>query len=335
MAIPTSRDEFKEYCLRALGKPVLQINVENTQLEDRIDEALYVYQQHHYDAVAKTYMRHEVTASTLTFTGASVGTFEDGETVRGATSNTVGKIVSSVNSTSITYYTMISTSNSTEPTDAYTDSGRATFTVGEVITGEQTGATATLATVTRGDIDNRWFPIADSVIGITRVFAPFDSRISADILFDPQSQFNISLLSNFTANSIIPYHIGRSYQQLLNDTFRGRPGIRFSRHLNRLYVDVNWNATFLPGQHIVVEGFRVIDPDTYTDVWSDRWLQRYGTALFKRQWGLNLSKYTGIALPGGVQLDGKSMLAEANQEIRDLETELQRTYTEPPQFIVG
>lgn len=335
MPIPTSRDEFKEYCLRALGKPVLQINVEQTQLEDRIDEALYVYQQHHYDAVTKTYMRHEVTASTLTFTSASTGTFTNGEVLIGATSNTKGQVVSTVNSTVITYYTTVTTSDSADPLDAYTDSGRPTFVAGEVITGQRSGASATVAVVTRGDIDNRWFPIADSVVGITKVFAPFDSRISADILFDPQSQFNISLLSNFTANSIIPYHLGRSYQQLLNDTFRGRPGIRFSRHLNRLYVDVNWNATFLPGQHIVIEGFRVIDPDTYTDVWSDRWLQRYAIALFKRQWGLNLSKYAGITLPGGVQLDGKSMLAEANQEVRDLETELQRTYAEPAQFIVG
>lgn len=321
--------------MRALGKPVLQINVDATQLEDRIDEALYVYQQHHYDAVVKTYMRHEVTASTLTFTSASTGTFDDGEVLVGATSNTKGQVVSTINSTSIAYYTTVTTSESESAADVYTDSGRPTFMEGEVISGQRSGATATVSSVTRGDIDNRWFPIADAVIGITRVFAPFDSRISADILFDPQAQFNISLLSNFTANSIIPYHIGRSYQQLLNDTFRGRPGIRFSRHLNRLFVDVNWNATFLPGQHIVIEGFRVIDPDTYTDVWSDRWLQRYATALFKRQWGIVLSKYTGIALPGGVTLDGKSMLSDAIQEIRDLETELQRTYVEPPQFIVG
>ena len=40
MAIPTSRDDFKEYCLRALGKPVIQINVDDDQIEDRLDEAL-------------------------------------------------------------------------------------------------------------------------------------------------------------------------------------------------------------------------------------------------------------------------------------------------------
>lgn len=335
MSIPTSRDTFKEHCLRALGKPVLQINVDDTQLEDRIDEALYVYQQHHYDAVTKTYMQHEVTASTLTFSAPTAGTFVKGDVLFGTTTRTRGQVVSVTNSTSLTYFTVSAANTSIDAIDPYTDSGRPTFAVGETVTGQPSSAEGIIATITRGDIDNRWFPIADAIIGVTKVFAPFDSRMSADILFDPQSQFNISLLSNFTSNSIIPYYVGRSYQQLLNDMFRGRPGIRFARHMNRLYVDVNWNSTFAPGQHIVIEGFRVINPNTYTDVWSDRWLQRYATALIKHQWGINLSKYSGLTLPGGVQLDGKSILADAAQEIRDLETELQRTYSMPPEFIVG
>ena len=105
--------------------------------------------------------------------------------------------------------------------------------------------------------------------------------------------------------------------------------------MNRLYVDVNWYATFLPGQHIVIEGYRTIDPDGFTDVWSDRWLQRYATSLIKRQWGMNLSKYNGISLPGGVQLDGRTMLGEANQEIVTLEDQVRNEFQEPPTFIVG
>ena len=335
MAIPTSRDDFKEYCLRALGKPVIQINIDADQLEDRLDEALYVYQQHHYDAVMKTYMVHRVTPSNMTFTAATSGTFTNGEVIMGQTTNTLGYVHSTINATAIEYATTGATQDSIPQLDTYSDSARPTFKVGETVIGRRSGVTGTIQSVTPGDIDNRWFPVAESVIGITKVFAPFDSRISADILFDPQSQFNISLLSNFTANSIIPYVVGRQYQQLLNDTFRGRPAIRFQRHMNRLYVDVNWNATFSIGQTIVLEGFRVIDPDTFSDVWTDRWLQRYATSLIKRQWGMNLSKYGGIALPGGVTLDGKSILSEANQEIRDLETELRDTYQEPPMFIVG
>lgn len=335
MSIPASRDDFKEYCLRALGKPVLQINVDDDQVEDRIDEALYVYQQYHMDAVVKTYMRHEVTASTMVFSAPFTGAFTNNEVIVGQTSNIQGHVVSTINSTAILFYTVTSANTGELPADTYSDTARRTFQDGEVIVGKTSGAQGTVSSITFGDMDNKWYPVDPSVIGITKVFAPFDSRIWADILFDPQSQFNISLLSNFTANSIIPYHIGRSYQQLLNDTFRGRPAVRFSRHMNRLYADVNWYATFLPGQHIVIEGYRTIDPDGFTDVWSDRWLQRYATSLIKRQWGMNLSKYNGISLPGGVQLDGRTMLGEANQEIVTLEDQVRNEFQEPPMFIVG
>ena len=342
MPIPTTREEFIEYCLRALGKPVVQINVDDDQVEDRVSEAIYMYQQYHYDAVIQTYMSHTVTASTLHFASPYTGTFQNNEILVGQTSNTRGQFYATGNATSIQFFTMTTTGDSVSSSDEYSDTSRPSFADGEVVTGLSSGATGTIATsnssftaVVRGDMDNRWFPIADDVIAVTKVFPPYDSRLSADILFDPQSQFNISLMSNFTANSIVPYVVGRQYQQLLNDTFRGRPGIRFSRHTNRLYVDVNWYTTFSPGQHVVLEGYRTINPDTFADVWSDRWLQRYTIALLKQQWGINLSKYTGIAMPGGVQLDGRAMLADAKQEVRELEDELKNVYQAPPMFIVG
>jgi hypothetical protein len=68
--IPTTRDEFKDFCLRTLGAPVLQVNVDDMQVEDRIDQAFYKYQQFHMDAVVKTYLKHEVTPSEMYFTGA-------------------------------------------------------------------------------------------------------------------------------------------------------------------------------------------------------------------------------------------------------------------------
>lgn len=333
MSIPTTRDEFKEYCLRALGAPVLQVNVADEQVEDRVDEALYVYQQYHMDAVCKTYLQHEITASTMVFEAPPQVPFANNEALIGLTSNVKGFIDHTINNTSTYFYT-------TDGFHSRTDTGNLSdkmFKVGEQVQGVTSGAIATIANngITLGDFDNGWIPIVDAIIAVTKIFAPFDSRMSADILFDPQSQFNISLLSNFTSNSIIPYVMGRQYQQLLNDTFRGRPAVRFQRHMGRLYVDVNWYTTFRPHNFMVIECFRTIDPADYPDVWSDQWLQRYTIALLKRQWGTNLSKYTGITLPGGVQLDGRTMLTEANQEVKDLQEELKSTYQLPIDFLVG
>ena len=258
----------------------------------------------------------------------TVDQFVNTEVIQGATGRALGHVLTAswaANVATLTY-TVI----------------KGTFVVGETVTGqtsETSGdaltANARVVGLTLGTIDNGYFEVPEDIIAVRKVFPPFDSRISADILFDPQSQFNISLLSNFTSNSIIPYYIGRQYQQLLNDTFRGRPGLRFQRHMNRIYVDVKWPTTVLPNQYWIIECSQTIDPDTFYHIWSDRWLQRYGIALMKRQWGMNLSKFTGVALPGGVQLDGRTMLSEANQEVKDLELELRNEFQEPPCFFVG
>lgn len=322
MAIPTTREEFKDHCLRHLGQGVIQINVTDDQIEDRIDEALYLFQLCHCDAVVTTFLQHQISTSTMTLV-APGNTFSAGEQVFGSVSHLQATVDRSANATSLLFYMDYHVSVAWEP--------------GETITGQASGKTATLAAngIVLGDYDNKWVSISPNVIGITKIFPPYDARMTADILFDPQSQFSMSLLSNFTSNSIIPYFMGRTYQQLLNDVFRGKPGIRYKRHMNRLYLDVNWATTFRPYYYIIAECTTVIDPDEYPLIWSDRWLQRYGTALFKRQWGSNISKYNGISLPGGVKLDGQTILTEANAECIALEEELRTTYQEPIGFIVG
>ena len=65
MAAPSSRQTLIDYCLRRLGAPVIEINVDNDQLEERIDDALQVYQEFHSDSTVKTYLKHQVTASDI------------------------------------------------------------------------------------------------------------------------------------------------------------------------------------------------------------------------------------------------------------------------------
>jgi hypothetical protein len=318
MAIPTTRDEFRGYCLRQLGDGVLQINISDDQVEDRIDEAFYVYRQFHMDATEQSYYKHAITPSTFHLT-TSVS-FRVGEEIVGQTSNAKCVVDSSYTPGGNTVI-------------VYGESG--SFVNGETLHGGQSGVDAVLSGAELGSFDKHEIVLPDEVIAVTKIFAPFDSRVNADILFDPQSQFNMSLMANFTSNSIIPYFIGRSYQQLLNDMFRGRPGIRFTRHTKTLHIDVNWYTNFVPHQYVIVQCYTALDPTDYPDVWSDRWLQRYATQLMKRQWGTNVSKYIGIQLPGGVQLDGKTMYEQADAEIKLLEEELKTTYQLPIDFTVG
>ena len=146
MATPTTRYDFKEYCLRALGKPVIQINVDDDQIEDRLDEALKVYSQFHFDAVVKTYLNHEVTASTMRFASPTTGSFTNNEIIVGATSNTYGEVVSTSNTTMIKFFTTTQSNTSVVVGDGYSDTAKRTFNDGEVVTGQNSGATGTVFT---------------------------------------------------------------------------------------------------------------------------------------------------------------------------------------------
>jgi hypothetical protein len=61
MATPTTKDQFKEYCLRTLGKPVIEINVDDDQVDDRIDEALKYYWDYHFDGSERTFYKYQIT----------------------------------------------------------------------------------------------------------------------------------------------------------------------------------------------------------------------------------------------------------------------------------
>ena len=77
MAKPNSRQTFLDYCLRSLGAPVIEINVDEDQLDDRVDEALQFYQFYHADSIEKFYLKHKVTNSSLTLSAAVASNFED------------------------------------------------------------------------------------------------------------------------------------------------------------------------------------------------------------------------------------------------------------------
>jgi len=121
---------------------------------------------------------------------------------------------------------------------------------------------------------------------------------------------------------------------LIAEMLVGKQPIRYNRHMNKLYVDMDWN-TLTDGEFLLVEAYQIVDPTDYVDVWKDQWLMRYSTALIKRQWGANLSKFTGMTLPGGVQFNGQTLYNEAIQEIDTLEREMINSYSLPVLDMVG
>ena len=273
MATPSSRSTLKEYALRALGKPVIEINVDDDQLDDRLDEALQYYAQYHYDGIRRTYLKYKLTAADKTRLSAI---------------NPVEESATDTKDTSVT---------------------------------------------TTWNEDNNFLVVPESVISVINIF-PFSDKGNLN-LFDVRYQLRLNDLYDFSSTSVINYDIVLRHLDFLDHILVGEKPIRFNQHDNRLYIDMDWSNDLDTDEYIVIECYRKLDPSVYTDVFNDIYLKRYTTALFKKQWGANLSKFNGVTMIGGVSLNGQQIYTEALQDIDKLEQEIRSTYELNPTLMMG
>jgi len=322
MAIST-RQELIDYCLRRLGFPVIEINVDDGQISDRIDDALQLWQEYHFDGTERVYIKHQLTGSQLNIQTSIANNFTVGEKVTGTSSGASAQI----DSVSSNFQFVVD------------DIKGGDFTAGETITGDQSGQTATLSSstpLTKGDLENGFIPIGDNILGVTKMWK-FGAVVGSksDGLFDVDYQFAMNDLYNLLSADVTYYSMVKTHMNVLESLFVTERQIRFNRKTDKLYIDTDMDKTFNVGDYVIAEGWALLDPETYTEVYDDMWLKRYSTSLIKRQWGENMKKFGGIQMPGGVILNGDQIYAEAVNEIAGIEDEMQNRYELPPTFMTG
>jgi hypothetical protein len=269
MAVPSSKATLKEYCLRALGKPVIEINVDDDQVDDRLDEALQYFSQYHYDGIERMYMKYQVTADDITRATAteSVGSGTDGSVSNSFTNQT------------------------------------------------------------------NFIVMPSPVLSVLNIF-PFNDKSNLN-MFDIRYQMRLNDLYDFSSTSILHYEMTMRHLDFLDHILVGEKPINFNMHNNRLYIHMDWKNDINAGEYIIIECYRKLDPDTYTDVYDDMFLKRYATALVKQQWGANLSKFQGIQMLGGVSLNGGEIYSQALEEKRKLEEEIRTNFETPVNYMIG
>ena len=268
MATPSTKATLKEYCLRALGKPVIDINVDDDQVDDRIDEAVQYFAQYHVDGVERMYLKYLVTAADIT----------------------------------------------------------------RMTTDTDESVTADSVTTAWKRADN-FLVVPSSVISVVNVFSLSD-RANLN-MFDVRYQLRLNDLYDFSSTSIVHYEMTMRHLDFLDHILVGEKPMRFNHLSNRLFIDMDWGTDIKAGEYLVMEVFRKLDPDTYADIYDDIYLKRYTTALIKKQWGQNLSKFSGTAMLGGVTLNGPELFSTALSEQQKLEEEIRSNYEEPPHMQQG
>jgi hypothetical protein len=248
MARPASRQELIDYCLRALGAPVMEINIDEDQIEDRIDEAIQFYQEYHSDAVVRTFVKHQITTE---------------------------------------------------------------------------------------DVTNNYFTLPEQLISVFKVLN-VSSGSSAD-MFNVEYQMYLNDFYGLrNPSNLINYEMTKQYMATMELIVTGSSQqITFSRHMNRLSIQDDWNKNLKVGQYLIIEGYQTINPNDYTDVYNDMMLKKYCIALLKKQWGSNMLKFEGMQLPGGVTLNGRAIYDDAVNDIQKIEEEFDSKYSFPPDFFCG
>lgn len=246
MAVPASRAEFIENCLRRLGKPVIEINVDDDQISDRVDEALRYFWDYHFDGSERTFYKYQVTSQ---------------------------------------------------------------------------------------DKTNKYITVPENIIGVINFF-DLGNALGLGNLFNIRYQIALNDLYTLTSVSMVPYYMAMTHVQFLEQMLVGKQPLRYNRHMNRVYIDMDWDRVN-PGDYLIIEAYQVVDPDVYTDAWSDRWLLRYAACLIKQQWGQNMKKFKGMKLPGGIEFNGQTIYEEATAERQELEREMIYTYSLPATDMIG
>ena len=324
MSTPTTRDEFKEHCLRRLGKPVINIEVTEEQVDDRVDEALRYYWDYHFSGSIKEYYKFQVSANNrpdriyqvlITDGGTNYANTDTVVFTGGGGANAAATLTTD-NTGSITEITI------TDVGDGYAIAPEVSITSG-------TGSNAVLKAELGG-----WLPLPENIIGVIRVFPLGDSLSSNQNIFNIRYQIALNDLYTLTSTSMVPYYSAFQHIGLIEEILVGKKFIRFNRHRNRVYLDLDWDM-IVDGEYFLLEAYEVVDPAVYSDVWSDRWLQRYTTALIKRQWGYHLTKHRGMQMMGGIEFNGDKILQDAYDEIAKLEDEMINTYSMPVLDFIG
>ncbi len=254
MSKPINRSQFVDYCLRQLGSPVIQINIDDDQVSDRIDDALELWREYHYDATSHEFFLYQLT---------------------------------------------------------------------------------------QDDLNNSYIPITDDVIGIISLAVPNTSSTSWMTNLGQLTigtHWNINFGAGIGAGGcgiLGDYHTAMDHLANVDEMFVNTPQWSYHQYMNRLVIHDDLSTLGAVDDYVMLEIFRSIDESTFGRIWTDRWLGQYATAIIGRQWGVNLSKYDGVQLPGGITLDGDKIYSRYNEEALRLEEELDVKYTLPPTFMVG
>ena len=216
------------------------------------------------------------------------------------------------------------------------DRGKAKGTTGVGIvttTGTSTNITGYGTTTNSFYETSNFIQVPESVIGIEKIFK-FDMSAISGGMFSIKYQLFLNDLYYFNSVELLQYAMVKSYLEDIDFLLTTEAQVRFNKRQDRLYLDIDYDGINV-GDFIVIDCHRILDPNTFTQIFNDSFLKRYLTSLIKRQWGQNLIKFKGVKLPGGIELNGREIYDDAERELERIKEKMMLEYELPPLDFIG
>jgi hypothetical protein len=175
--------------------------------------------------------------------------------------------------------------------------------------------------------------VPDTVIGIEKIWK-IDNRAISTNLFSVNYQLFLNEIYWFTSTELLNYTMTKRYLEDIDFILHPDKQIRFNKRQNRLYLDTDY-ASIMPDDYLIIECYRILDPNDFTKVYNDSFVKPYLTALIKKQWGQNMMKFRGAKLPGGIELNGRELYEDALKEIDQLKERMTYDYEIPVLDLIG
>ena len=356
MAKPNSRETLIDYCKRALGHPVIEINVDDDQVDDRIDEALQFYQEYHADAIEKVYLKHLVTTADQTNGYITVPELVTNVVrvfpLRDASTNInmfdakyqmhLNDMFSLGYMGSLLEYEMtqqwlsmldmiidsddkhLDYNRHSDRLYIHMDWSEETSAQADVTIGvEHDGTAFTLNGVRQATTD--WYQGKKYTFDVSH-----SSMSGRTFRFKDHSDG-----SDYTTGVTVYGTPGQTGATVVLQTTDTTPGELDYHDPNTVGIGATVKVIYQDSTWLILETYRILDPTTYTEVFNDYFLKRYATALIKQQWGQNLIKFEGMQMPGGVTFNGRQIYDDATQDLEKLTEEARLNWEEPIDFMTG
>jgi len=182
--------------------------------------------------------------------------------------------------------------------------------------------------------NGNYLQVPDSVIGVNKIFTFGGSNSVSSGMFSIKYQLFLNDIYYWGSTELLTYAMTKTYLEDIDFLLNTQKQIRFNKRQDRLYLDIDWSSVSA-GDYFVIDCYRMMNPNDYSQVWNDSFLKKYLTSLIKRQWGQNLIKFQGVKLPGGVELNGRQMYDDGQRELDMIMDQMSSTYELPPLDMIG